>query len=104
MPIIFVDKVVAGFKAEFDAWASGVDDDHLDQMWKSKDIWSMARQTLAPEDVPEVPPAEAITEDSDFDNYAAGQLREMKAAEDARLRDALTGSTASGSGQGSAKL
>ncbi|WP_063589313.1 secretion/conjugation apparatus DotM-related subunit [Achromobacter ruhlandii] len=104
MPIIFVDKVVAGFKAEFDAWVSGVDDDHLDQMWKSKDIWSMARQTLAPEDTPDVPPSEAITEDSAFDDYASGQLREMQAAEDARLQDALAASAPPGSGKASAKL
>ncbi|ADP20163.1 MULTISPECIES: secretion/conjugation apparatus DotM-related subunit [Achromobacter] len=102
MPIIFVNEVVTGFKAEFDAWVNGVDDDHLDQMWKSKDIWRMARQALEPEVAPNDPPAEALTEDSEFDNYAAGQLREMKAAEDARLQDALAGSSAPGVRQGSA--
>lgn len=104
MPIIFVAEVVRGFKEEFDAWVNGVDDDHQDQMWKSKDVWTMARQMLEPEHVPLVPPTEAITEDSDFDHFAAEQLRIMKASEDQKIREALAEAGESGATPGAAQL
>lgn len=89
MPIIFVSQVVAAFKMAFDEWVTGVADDHLDQMWQSKDIWAMARQTLGDYDAPAPPPREALTEDSEFDRVAAKEVADAAAAETARMKQAL---------------
>lgn len=89
MPIINVPQVVAGLRQDFDEWVNGVEDDHLDQMWKSKDIWTTSQHMFAEPDQPELPPSQALTEDSEFDHAAAEDLRKANAAENARLQEAL---------------